>query len=80
MSLDQYPTQLETKRLSLRPLVLPDWPAVSAYTSEAAVVTYIPEGHFLKYIDRVGGVWWDEYFYATLQEEWFRQNRDSASC
>lgn len=31
------------------------------------------EGHFQKCIDRGNGVWWDEYFYAILQEEWVMQ-------
>lgn len=28
------------------------------------------EGHFRKCIARGDGVWWDEYFYAMLAEEW----------
>jgi len=30
------------------------------------------EGHFRQCIYRGEGVWWDEYFYAILAEEWFR--------
>jgi len=30
------------------------------------------EGHFRQCIYRGEGVWWDEYFYAVLAEEWFR--------
>lgn len=30
------------------------------------------EGHFQKCIYRHDDVWWDEYFYAILDEEWFR--------
>jgi RimJ/RimL family protein N-acetyltransferase len=29
------------------------------------------EGHFRRCIHRGGDVWWDEYFYALLEEEWF---------
>ena len=29
------------------------------------------EGHFKKCIHRGGDIWWDEYFYAILDEEWF---------
>lgn len=28
------------------------------------------EGHFQKCIYRGGDLWWDEYFYAVLREEW----------
>lgn len=28
------------------------------------------EGHFRECIERPGGAWWDEYFYAILQTEW----------
>lgn len=28
------------------------------------------EGHFRQCIDRGNGIWWDEYFYAILSEEW----------
>ena len=37
---------IATPRLLLRPLTLTDWPAVYAYTSDARVMTYIPEGPF----------------------------------
>jgi [ribosomal protein S5]-alanine N-acetyltransferase len=30
------------------------------------------EGHFRKCIYRGGETWWDEYFYAILEEEWGR--------
>jgi [ribosomal protein S5]-alanine N-acetyltransferase len=30
------------------------------------------EGHFRKCIDRGDATWWDEYFYAILEEEWVR--------
>jgi len=30
------------------------------------------EGHFRQCIDRGDGIWWDEYFYAMLREEWYR--------
>jgi hypothetical protein len=30
------------------------------------------EGHFQKCIYRDETTWWDEYFYAILEEEWFR--------
>lgn len=33
------------------------------------------EGHFRKCIYRPDGSWWDEYFYAILEEEWGRINR-----
>ena len=32
------------------------------------------EGHFRKCIYREENVWWDEYFYAILEEEWFALN------
>lgn len=28
------------------------------------------EGHFRQCIQRENGIWWDEYFYAILREEW----------
>jgi RimJ/RimL family protein N-acetyltransferase len=31
------------------------------------------EGHFRKGIHRPEGTWWDEYFYALLDEEWLRR-------
>jgi ribosomal-protein-alanine N-acetyltransferase len=34
------------------------------------------EGHFLRCIHRGGDVWWDEYFYAALAEEW-QMKRDA---
>jgi RimJ/RimL family protein N-acetyltransferase len=30
------------------------------------------EGHFQKCISRDDGTWWDEYFYALLEEEWLQ--------
>lgn len=36
------------------------------------------EGHFQKCIHRGGDVWWDEYFYALLAEEW-RERHSSCS-
>ena len=32
------------------------------------------EGHFRKCIYRGQNIWWDEYFYAILDEEWIRNN------
>lgn len=32
------------------------------------------EGHFRKCIYRQDNLWWDEYFYAILEEEWFSRN------
>lgn len=32
------------------------------------------EGHLRKCIERDDGTWWDEYFYALLEEEWFSAN------
>ena len=32
------------------------------------------EGHFRKCIYRGENNWWDEYFYAILDEEWFKRN------
>ncbi len=32
------------------------------------------EGHFRKCIYRDNNVWWDEYFYAILEEEWIRNS------
>ena len=32
------------------------------------------EGHFRQCIYREGNIWWDEYFYAILEEEWFGDN------
>jgi RimJ/RimL family protein N-acetyltransferase len=32
------------------------------------------ESHFRKCLDRGEGVWWDEYFYAILEEEWFARD------
>lgn len=29
------------------------------------------EGHLRQCIERPDGIWWDEYFYAILAEEWF---------
>lgn len=37
-------TPIETERLRIRPLVPEDWQAVHDYTSDAAVMTYLPEG------------------------------------
>lgn len=31
------------------------------------------EAHFHRCIDRGGGTWWDEYFYALLADEWAQQ-------
>lgn len=31
------------------------------------------EGHLRQRIERPDGVWWDEYFYALLEDEWFAQ-------
>lgn len=31
------------------------------------------EGHFQQCIHRGNGVWWDEFFYAMLREEWERR-------
>lgn len=36
------------------------------------------EGHFRKCIYREGAPWWDEYFYAVLEEEWFGQRVSQA--
>jgi [ribosomal protein S5]-alanine N-acetyltransferase len=33
------------------------------------------EAHFRKCIRRPDGRWWDEYFYALLEEEWFTANK-----
>jgi ribosomal-protein-alanine N-acetyltransferase len=33
------------------------------------------EAHFRKCIMRPDDRWWDEYFYALLEEEWFEANR-----
>jgi [ribosomal protein S5]-alanine N-acetyltransferase len=42
------------------------------------------EGHFRKCIhrhdDASGEVWWDEYFYAILEEEWFGRLQQRASA
>jgi RimJ/RimL family protein N-acetyltransferase len=35
---------IETARMRIRPLVPGDWQAVHAYTSDAGVMTYLPEG------------------------------------
>jgi ribosomal-protein-alanine N-acetyltransferase len=35
---------IETQRLRIRPFVMEDWPAVHAYTSDAATMTYIDDG------------------------------------
>jgi ribosomal-protein-alanine N-acetyltransferase len=32
------------------------------------------EAHFRKCIRRPDNQWWDEYFYALLEEEWFKAN------
>jgi RimJ/RimL family protein N-acetyltransferase len=32
------------------------------------------EAHFRKCIRRLENQWWDEYFYALLEEEWFTAN------
>jgi [ribosomal protein S5]-alanine N-acetyltransferase len=32
------------------------------------------EAHFQKCIRRPDNQWWDEYFYAVLEEEWFKAN------
>jgi RimJ/RimL family protein N-acetyltransferase len=32
------------------------------------------EGHFRKCIPRDETTWWDEYFYAILEEDWFSAN------
>ncbi len=32
------------------------------------------EGHFRKCHHRGKNIWWDEYFYAVLDEEWIRNN------
>jgi [ribosomal protein S5]-alanine N-acetyltransferase len=32
------------------------------------------EGHFRKCIHRGENNWWDEFFYAILDEEWFKRN------
>jgi [ribosomal protein S5]-alanine N-acetyltransferase len=32
------------------------------------------EGHFRKCISRGNNIWWDEYFYAILEEEWIRNS------
>jgi ribosomal-protein-alanine N-acetyltransferase len=32
------------------------------------------EAHFRKCIRRADNRWWDEYFYALLEEEWFKAN------
>ena len=33
------------------------------------------EAHFRKCIKRPNKEWWDEYFYALLEEEWFEANK-----
>jgi len=33
------------------------------------------EAHFRKCIRRPDNRWWDEYFYALLEEEWFKANK-----
>jgi ribosomal-protein-alanine N-acetyltransferase len=33
------------------------------------------EAHFRKCIGRPDNRWWDEYFYALLEEEWFEANK-----
>ena len=33
------------------------------------------EAHFRKCIRRADNRWWDEYFYALLEEEWFEANK-----
>jgi ribosomal-protein-alanine N-acetyltransferase len=33
------------------------------------------EAHFRKCIRRADNRWWDEYFYALLEEEWFNANK-----
>lgn len=35
------------------------------------------EGHFRQCIARENGVWWDEYFYAILADEWFEENQET---
>ena len=35
---------IETERLRIRHFTADDWPAVHAYTSDASVMTYVPEG------------------------------------
>lgn len=37
---------LKTDRLIIRPFEMADWPAVHRYTSDPAVMTYIPDGIF----------------------------------
>ena len=37
---------IETQRLVIRPFQPDDWPAVYAYMSDLAVITYLPEGQF----------------------------------
>ena len=36
------------------------------------------EGHFVKCNYRGGNLWWDEYVYAILEEEWFAQKEERA--
>jgi [ribosomal protein S5]-alanine N-acetyltransferase len=38
------PIPIETERLRIRHFTPDDWPAVHAYTSDAGVMTYLPEG------------------------------------
>ena len=33
------------------------------------------EAHFRRCIRRPNNAWWDEYFYALLEEEWFEANK-----
>ena len=38
------------------------------------------EGHFQECIYRGDDQWWDEYFYAVLEDEWFRTGKETRSC
>ncbi|HSH81290.1 MAG TPA: hypothetical protein VLA19_22385 [Herpetosiphonaceae bacterium] len=66
---------IETGRLRIRAFTLDDWSDVNAYTSDADVMR---EGHFRKCIYRRDSTWWDEYFYALLEEEWFKAKAETA--
>ncbi len=37
------------------------------------------EGHFRQCVFRQENIWWDEYFYAILAEEWFSNNKTQAA-
>lgn len=37
------------------------------------------EGHLRQCIERPDGIWWDEYFYALLADEWFAHAADRSA-